>query len=206
MAAVERQDDGSLIDEIGEADEAAALVGQNELRHRLAGLGSALAYIARREARDHAVDDRREFGAQPAHLVGNRREALAERRIHIPAAVGRLLEDFGESLLGHGFARSGGERRCRRLAVEMCRRHGAPICYRLVTDAPIFMPISSREQCSVSIAGSYRPRAGAATRAPGYHSGWLSNRAPHGIGVERRHCASMTHQSGQQRKRGPIGG
>ena len=41
-----------------------------------------------------------------------------------------------------------------------------------------------REQCSVSIAGSYRPPAGGAG-APGSHSECLSNRAPDGIGAGR---------------------
>jgi hypothetical protein len=57
VAAMERQDHGPPVVKVGETDKAAALVGQDEFRHRLPWLRGALAHIVRREPRDHWVGD-----------------------------------------------------------------------------------------------------------------------------------------------------
>ncbi len=69
---MERQNHGTFLDQVGEANEATALVRQHEIRHRFAGMGGALSDAVGLEPRDHAVDDGGEFRTEPAYLVGDR--------------------------------------------------------------------------------------------------------------------------------------
>ena len=77
------------------------LVGQQEIRHRLARLRRLAPDAGRMQARDHAVDHIRELGADAPNVAGEGGEPLGEPRIHIAAALGALGKFFRKNLLGH---------------------------------------------------------------------------------------------------------
>ena len=85
MAAVERDCDGSPLQEPVEADELTGLIGQNKIRHRLAGLWRIFADIVLPQPRHKAIDRFLKVGTKPPNRIGEGLQSLGQGRLHVPA-------------------------------------------------------------------------------------------------------------------------
>ena len=86
---------GPLLEQVFEADQATRHVGQQEIRHRLAGLGRRLTGAARASRADQPVDRRLKRRAARARRARERREPLVQRRIHVAASLESFAQWFG---------------------------------------------------------------------------------------------------------------
>ncbi len=72
MPTVERHDGRSLLQKARERDEPAVLIGEHEIRHRLARLRRLLAGAGLLQARNHVIDDAGKLRIERTHVVGER--------------------------------------------------------------------------------------------------------------------------------------
>ncbi len=79
----------------------AGLVGQQEIRHRLAGRGGLASDTGCLQPRDHALDDVRELRAHTPDVAGEGGKTLRKPSVHVAAALGARGKLFGKNLLGH---------------------------------------------------------------------------------------------------------
>ena len=94
MAAMERDGDGSFVQEAVEADQSAVRIRENEIRHLLAGLRRVLADLMLFQPRDETIDRGLKMRPQPPHRVGEGLQPLGQGRVHVAA----LDEGFVELL------------------------------------------------------------------------------------------------------------
>ena len=92
MAAMEGDGNRSHPQKAVEAHELAALVRQDEVRHRIADLWRAGACVGRHKAHDEAVDRILHRRTERPRRIGEGVEPLAQGRIHVAAIAKGLVE------------------------------------------------------------------------------------------------------------------
>ena len=92
MPAVEGHRDGAFFQQRLEADQLPPFVGQDEIRHRLAGLRRILADIVLLQPRNEMIDGILKLGTQPSHRIGEGLQPLGLRAVHVAALDEGLFE------------------------------------------------------------------------------------------------------------------
>jgi hypothetical protein len=101
MAAMERDGDGSLLQQPVEAHELTGLIGQYKIRHRLARLRRIFADIVLLQPRYEVIDRDLKMGTEPPNRIGEGLQSLGQRRVHVPALDEGVVKLLRERFRGH---------------------------------------------------------------------------------------------------------
>jgi hypothetical protein len=101
MAAMERDGDGSLLQQPVEAHELTGLIGQNKIRHRLARLRRIFADIVLPQPRHEVIYRDLKMGTEPPNRIGKGLQSLGQRRVHVPALDEGVVKLLRERFRGH---------------------------------------------------------------------------------------------------------
>ena len=94
MAAMEGHGDRTFLQQRVETDQLAGFVGQDEIRHRLAGLRRVLADIVLLEPLHQMIDGILKMRAELPHRVGEGLQPFGQRRVHVAAPNEGLFEQL----------------------------------------------------------------------------------------------------------------
>ena len=85
---------GPFFKQAVEADQLAAFVGQNEIRHHLAGLRRVLADVVLPQPVHEVIDGILKMRTEPPHRIGEGLQSLGQGRVHVPALDEGLFEQL----------------------------------------------------------------------------------------------------------------